>query len=147
MTNPPSAATRATTPTGMDLLRDPLLNKGTAFTERERDPLGLRGLLPAVVHTQEEQATRVMMHLRTLSDPLEKYVALNALHDRNEALFFRVVIDHIDEVMPIIYTPTVGSRVPEVRPGLPAPARAFSSASRTAAAWPRCCATGRTPRR
>jgi malate dehydrogenase (oxaloacetate-decarboxylating)(NADP+) len=94
--------------TGMDLLRDPLRNKGTAFTDAERDALGLRGLLPPVVLTQEQQASRVMMNLRLLADPLEKYVALNALHDRNEALFFRVVIDHIDEVMPIIYTPTVG---------------------------------------
>lgn len=94
--------------TGMDLLRDPLHNKGTAFTDAERDALGLRGLLPPVVLTQEQQAARVMMNLRLLADPLDKYVALNALHDRNEALFFRVVIDHIDEVMPIIYTPTVG---------------------------------------
>lgn len=94
--------------TGMALLRDPLRNKGTAFTREERDALGLRGLLPPHVLTQTEQATRVMNNLRKLSDPLEKYVALNALHDRNEALFFRVVIDHIDEVMPIIYTPTVG---------------------------------------
>src|SRR5918999_2972023 len=69
---------------------------------------GMRGLLPPRVHTQEEQASRFMMNLRRLSDPREQYVALNALHDRNEALFFRVVIDHIDEVMPIIYTPTVG---------------------------------------
>ena len=95
-------------PTGMDLLRDPLRNRGTAFTEAERDTLQLRGLLPPVVLTQEQQARRVMMNLRSLADPLDKYVALNALHDRNEALFFRVVIDHIDEVMPIIYTPTVG---------------------------------------
>jgi malate dehydrogenase (oxaloacetate-decarboxylating)(NADP+) len=95
-------------PRGMALLRDPLLNRGTAFTREERDALGLRGLLPPHVHTQTEQAARVMTNLRTLSDPLEKYVALNSLHDRNEALFFRVVIDHIDEVMPIIYTPTVG---------------------------------------
>jgi malate dehydrogenase (oxaloacetate-decarboxylating)(NADP+) len=95
-------------PTGLALLRDPLRNKGTAFTQEERDALGLRGLLPARVHTQDEQASRVMLNFRNLSDPLEKYVALNALHDRNEALFFRVVIDHIDEIMPIIYTPTVG---------------------------------------
>ncbi|MGZ5115871.1 MAG: oxaloacetate-decarboxylating malate dehydrogenase [Burkholderiales bacterium] len=95
-------------PTGMALLRDPLFNKGTAFTQQERDVLGLRGLLPPHVHTQQEQVDRVMFNLRKLSDPLEKHVALNSLHDRNEALFFRVVIDYIDEVMPIIYTPTVG---------------------------------------
>lgn len=105
MPKPTRAATKST---GMALLRDPLRNKGTAFTREERDALGLRGLLPPHVLTQTEQATRVMNNLRKLSDPLEKYVALNALHDRNETLFFRVVIDHIDEVMPIIYTPTVG---------------------------------------
>src|ERR1043166_2038026 len=95
-------------PTGFALLHDPLLNKGTAFTEKERDALGLRGLLPAHVLSQEEQVTRVLTNLRKLSDPLEKFVALNALHDRNESLYFRIVIDHIDEVMPIIYTPVVG---------------------------------------
>src|SRR3954469_14581747 len=95
-------------PRGMAVLRDPLLNKGTAFTENERDALGLRGLLPAHVLSLEEQATRVLTNLRTLPTDLEKYVALNALHDRNEALFFRVVCDNIDEIQPIIYTPTVG---------------------------------------
>ena len=95
-------------PRGTALLRDPLLNKGTAFTEAERDALGLRGLLPPHVHTQEEQAARFMTNLRKLTDPLDKFVALNALHDRNESLFFRVVIDNIDEIQPIIYTPTVG---------------------------------------
>ena len=95
-------------PRGTALLRDPLLNKGTAFTEAERDALGLRGLLPPHVHTQQEQAARFMTNLRKLTDPLEKFVALNALHDRNESLFFRVVIDNIDEIQPIIYTPTVG---------------------------------------
>jgi malate dehydrogenase (oxaloacetate-decarboxylating)(NADP+) len=100
--------TQSSLPRGLALLRDPLLNKGTAFTPEERDALGLRGLLPARVHTQDEQAARIMTNLRALSDPLEKYVALNALHDRNEALYFRIVIDHIDEVMPIIYTPVVG---------------------------------------
>jgi malate dehydrogenase (oxaloacetate-decarboxylating)(NADP+) len=85
-----------------------LHNKGSAFTETERDALGLRGLLPPHVHTQEEQAARVLQHLRGLSDPLEKFIALNALHDRNEALFFRVVCDNVDEIQPLIYTPTVG---------------------------------------
>jgi malate dehydrogenase (oxaloacetate-decarboxylating)(NADP+) len=93
---------------GMALLRDPLLNKGTAFTEQERDALGLRGLLPAHVLSMEAQAERVMTNLRSLPNDLEKYVALNALHDRNEALFFRIVCDNIDEIQPLIYTPTVG---------------------------------------
>src|SRR5208282_2692737 len=93
---------------GMALLRDPLLNKGTAFTEHERDALGLRGLLPAHVLSMDAQAKRVMTNLRRLPNDLDKYVALNALHDRNEALFFRVVSEHIDEIQPFIYTPTVG---------------------------------------
>ena len=95
-------------PRGIALLRDPLLNKGTAFTEQERDALGLRGLLPAHVLSMEAQAKRVMTNLRRLPNDLEKYVALNALHDRNEALFFRIVCDNIDEIQPLIYTPTVG---------------------------------------
>jgi len=95
-------------PRGIALLRDPALNKGTAFTERERDALGLRGLLPPHVLSQDEQVQRVLENLRRLPDDLDKYVALNALHDRNEALFFRVVCDNIDEMQPLIYTPTVG---------------------------------------
>src|SRR5664279_2391967 len=95
-------------PRGLALLRDPLLNKGTAFTEAERDALGLRGFLPAHVFTMQAQAERVLFNLRSLPNDLAKYVALNELHDRNEALFFRVVADNIDEIQPLIYTPTVG---------------------------------------
>src|ERR1700755_977315 len=98
----------AYSPHGLALLRDPLLNKGTGFTDEERDALGLRGFLPAAVLSMQAQAERVMTNLRTLPSDLEKYVALNALHDRNEALFFRVVCDNIDEIQPIIYTRTVG---------------------------------------
>ena len=93
---------------GVAVLRDPLLNKGTAFTLKERAALGLRGLLPPHVHTQEVQAQRYLAHLRDLPNPLEKFIDLNALHDRNEALFFRVVSENPDEIMPLIYTPTVG---------------------------------------
>jgi malate dehydrogenase (oxaloacetate-decarboxylating)(NADP+) len=93
---------------GMSLLRDPLLNKGTAFTEEERDALGLRGFLPAHVFSMKTQAERVLANLRSLPSDLAKYMALNELHDRNEALFFRVVCDNIDEIQPLIYTPTVG---------------------------------------
>jgi malate dehydrogenase (oxaloacetate-decarboxylating)(NADP+) len=103
-----ASSTDSETPHGMALLRDPLLNKGTAFTDQERDTLGLRGLLPAHVQTMKAQAERVLTNLRKLSNDLDKYVALNALHDRNEALFFRVVADNIDEIQPLIYTPTVG---------------------------------------
>src|SRR5215813_2192489 len=101
-------STPAYSPHGLALLRDPLLNKGTAFTNEERDALGLRGFLPAAVMSMQAQVERILTNLRTLPSDLEKYVALNSLHDRNEALFFRVVCDHIDEIQPLIYTPTVG---------------------------------------
>jgi len=93
---------------GFALLRDPAVNKGTAFSEAERDALGLRGLLPTQVITQEAQVERILENLRRQPDPLEKYVALEALHNRNEALFYRVIADYPDEMVPIIYTPTVG---------------------------------------
>jgi malate dehydrogenase (oxaloacetate-decarboxylating)(NADP+) len=103
------ASTRASDfPRGVDLLHDPLLNKGTAFTESEREALGLRGLLPPRAATMEEQIARVMSNLRAKPNDLEKYIYLTSLHDRNETLFYRVIVDHIDELMPIIYTPTVG---------------------------------------
>jgi malate dehydrogenase (oxaloacetate-decarboxylating)(NADP+) len=105
---PYSAAPQTDSLRGLALLRDPLLNKGTAFTEPERDALGLRGFLPATVLSMQAQVERVLTNLRSLPSDLEKYVALNSLHDRNEALFFRVVCDHIDEIQPLIYTPTVG---------------------------------------
>jgi len=93
---------------GLDVLRDPILNHGTGFTEEEREALGLRGLLPPHVHTQTEQAERFLLSFRKLTDPLDKFVALNALHDRNESLFFRILCDHIDEMQPLVYTPVVG---------------------------------------
>ena len=98
----------AAAPQGFAILHDPLLNKGTAFTEREREVLHLRGLLPPHISTQEEQVSRVLENIRRHADPLDKYVALTAVRDRNERLFFRVLMDHIDEMLPIIYTPTVG---------------------------------------
>ena len=95
-------------PRGTALLRDPTLNKGTAFTEQERDTLGLRGLLPPYICTMEDQVERVLQNFRRLRTPLSKYILLESLHDRNEALFFRVITENPDEMMPIIYTPTVG---------------------------------------
>jgi malate dehydrogenase (oxaloacetate-decarboxylating)(NADP+) len=93
---------------GLALLRDPALNKGTAFSDAERDRLGLRGLLPPHVCSQQEQIARVLENLRRKPSALEKYIDLNALHDRNETLFFRLLVDYPDEMMPIVYTPTVG---------------------------------------
>ena len=96
------------TPLGLERLRDPALNRGTGFTETERDKYNLHGFLPPHVHTQEEQAARMLTRLRKMTDPLEKFVALTALHDRNESLFFRMLCDNIDEMQPLVYTPTVG---------------------------------------
>ncbi len=95
-------------PTGIELLHNPILNQGTAFSHEERDLLGLCGLLPPRVNTQEKQAERVLVNFRKKPNDLEKYVHLIDLEDRNENLFYRVVIDNIEEMMPIIYTPTVG---------------------------------------
>jgi len=93
---------------GVDLLHEPLLNKGTAFTERERDALGLRGLLPPRITTQQEQLARVLETVRNKPTDLERYIYLVSLQERNENLFYRLMTDYIDEMMPLIYTPTVG---------------------------------------
>jgi malate dehydrogenase (oxaloacetate-decarboxylating)(NADP+) len=93
---------------GVDLLHDPLLNKGTAFTDAERDALGLRGLVPPYVNTQEQQLMRVYESYKRKADDLEKYIYLVSLQERNEALFYRLILEHLEEMMPIIYTPTVG---------------------------------------
>ena len=95
-------------PRGAALLRDPTLNKGTAFTDTEREALGLRGLLPPHVSTQATQVARVLENFHRLQTPLAKYILLESLLDRNEALFFRVIMENPDEMMPVIYTPTVG---------------------------------------
>ena len=95
-------------PRGLELLHDPLLNKGNAFTDEERDELGLRGLLPPHPAPMPEQVARVMSAYRAKTDEMEKFIYLTSLHDRNETLFYRVVVDNIEELMPIIYTPTVG---------------------------------------
>ena len=83
-------------PKGVELLRDPMLNKGTAFTQKERESLGLLGFLPSRVNSIESQVERVMDSIRRKSTDLEKYVYLTALQDRNKTLFYRVLIDHLD---------------------------------------------------
>ncbi|MCZ6585312.1 MAG: NAD-dependent malic enzyme, partial [Gammaproteobacteria bacterium] len=93
---------------GYDLIRDPMLNKGTAFSPRERSELGLLGLVPSAHSTIEEQAQRIYASLKEKPTALEKYVGLMSLQDRNEYLYYRVLCDHLEEFMPIIYTPTVG---------------------------------------
>ena len=100
--------TRQEIPRGIDLLHDPRYNKGTAFSEAERDALGIRGLLPHRVFTPEQQENRVLENYARKPNDLEKYILLMALQDRNETLFYRVLINNITEMMPIVYTPTVG---------------------------------------
>jgi malate dehydrogenase (oxaloacetate-decarboxylating) len=93
---------------GAALARDPILNKGTCFSLEERDELGLRGVVPPAVSTPLEQRTRVYNNFLRAGDDVGKYLFLNALRHRNETLFYRLVLDHLEEMMPIIYTPTVG---------------------------------------
>lgn len=100
-------------PRGVKLLHDPQRNKGTAFSESERSELGLRGLLPPRVLTQDLQAQRVINSLRAKATDLDRYIAITGLQDRNEMLFYRVVLDNLEELMPIIYTPTVGQACQE----------------------------------
>jgi malic enzyme len=85
-----------------------MYTKGTAFTLEERSAFGLEGLLPSAVGTLEQQARRMYASIARKDDPLEKYIGLAALQDRNEHLFYRVLVDHIEELLPIVYTPTVG---------------------------------------
>jgi malate dehydrogenase (oxaloacetate-decarboxylating)(NADP+) len=99
---------RVPLPRGNDLLQNSMLNKGTAFNFAEREALGLLGLLPAHVSTMDDQVGRVMEGVRRNSNGLGKYIAMMALYDRNRALFYRVLTDHLQELMPVIYTPTVG---------------------------------------
>jgi malic enzyme len=94
---------------GAGLLRDPLLNKGTAFSAEERQSLGLEGLLPFKSISQEQQAARIYEQLQAQPDALQKYLLLSALQNRNTHLFYRVLGDHLEELMPIVYTPTVGT--------------------------------------
>jgi malate dehydrogenase (oxaloacetate-decarboxylating) len=93
---------------GAAVTTDPILNKGTCFTLDERDALDLRGLMPPAVSAPAEQEARAYDNFRRAGDDVGKYLFLTALQDRNETLFYRLVLDHLDEMAPIIYTPTVG---------------------------------------
>lgn len=97
--------------TGQELLASPKLNKGCAFTEEERARLGLIGLLPHQVETLEQQAARMYMQYSEHKSNLSKNIYLNVLHDYNETLFYKLVSHHLEEMLPIVYTPTVGEAV------------------------------------
>lgn len=98
---------------GKALLVDPALTKSTAFTREEREQYGLRGLLPYDIANITKQKERVLGSMRCKSSAIEKYIFLNALLERNQRLFYRTMIDHIDEIMPLVYTPTVGEACKE----------------------------------
>jgi malic enzyme len=93
---------------GEGVLMDSFLNKGTAFTARERDELNILGLLPPAIFTIEQQLPRVYESFRAKQTPLEKFIYLASLHDRNETLYYRLIHERIDEMLPIVYTPVVG---------------------------------------
>ncbi|KAL7166366.1 hypothetical protein ACSBR2_037107 [Camellia fascicularis] len=97
-----------TVASGYTLLRDPHHNKGLAFSEKERDAHYIRGLLPPSILTQELQEKKVMQNLRSYDVPLHRYVAMMDLQERNERLFFKLLIDNVEELLPIVYTPVVG---------------------------------------
>jgi len=98
---------------GAALLKHPIYNKGTAFTREERRAFGLEGLLPDAVGTIEQQVRRMYASIVRKQDPLEQYVGLAALQERNETLFYRLLLDHLEEFLPIVYTPTVGQACQE----------------------------------
>jgi len=99
--------------TGRALLNDSRHTKSTAFTRDERERYGLRGLLPYNVADPQTQKTRVLANLRRKTSDIERYVMLNALLERNQTLFYRTLIDNIEELMPLVYTPTVGQACKE----------------------------------
>src|SRR5215469_13869241 len=90
-------------PRGADLLDTPLLNKGTAFTEGERTKFGLHGLLPPQVETLDEQVVRAYEAFQKKDNDLERHIYLRALQDTNEVLFYRLLLDHIEEMTPLVY--------------------------------------------
>ncbi len=103
----------STQPNNVDLLHNNSLNKSTAFTREEREALKIRGLLPYSVSNQDIQIQRIMENMKRKDSDIEKYILLSSLQDRNERLFFRLVVEHIEQIMPIIYTPTVGQACKE----------------------------------
>src|ERR1700749_4686328 len=104
---PTNQASRSGGSYGVEILEQPTLNKGTAFTEDERSRLGLVGLLPPVVESLDQQVARAYEAYKRKDDDLERHIYLRALQDTNEVLFYRLLLDHIEEMTPIVYTPVV----------------------------------------
>jgi len=99
---------------GVDCLHDPLFNKGTGFKHGERDRMKIRGLIPPRRLSMQSQISRVLQSIREEPSPIKKNIMLEDLHDRNETLYHRILVDYIEEMAPIIYTPTVGQACKEV---------------------------------
>ena len=98
---------------GADVTRNPLYNKGSAFSTGERDRLGIRGLVHPKITPMDLQIERVMKNFRNKGSDIDKYLFISELHNRNETLYHRVLIDYIEELAPIVYTPTVGQACQE----------------------------------
>jgi malate dehydrogenase (oxaloacetate-decarboxylating) len=96
---------------GREILERPLLNRGTAFTEEERKSLGLVGLLPPAVLTLKEQAKRAYAQYQEQQTDLHKNIYLTSLQDRNEVLFYKLLSEHLREMLPVVYDPTVGQAI------------------------------------
>jgi len=95
------------------VITDPLTNRGTAFTLEQRRELGLIGRLPSAVETLDEQARRAYTQLRSQSTDMARYIFLDQLHNRNEVLYYRLLVDHLQELLPVVYDPTVGDAIKE----------------------------------
>ncbi|STZ52191.1 Probable NAD-dependent malic enzyme 2 [Neisseria dentiae] len=98
-----------------DILKNPLTNRGTAFTQEERAKLGLTGRLPAAVETLDQQAARTYRQFSEYEKNIEKYIFLDQLHNRNEVLYYKLITDHLAEMLPIVYDPTVGEAIAVAR--------------------------------
>src|ERR1700751_5958431 len=106
-----TGGTRRRTPAEPAVLNDPLRNRGVAFTLAEREALGLTGRLPSGVLTFDEQARRAYRQLQAQRDDLAKNVYMEQLHDRNEVVYYKVLLDHLAELLPVVYDPTVGDAI------------------------------------
>jgi malate dehydrogenase (oxaloacetate-decarboxylating) len=134
-----------TTLRGHAVLADPRINKGTAFTPEERDALGLVGVLPHRVLSLEDQARRVYQQFRSRPTPLAKHLLLGELRDCNQVLFFRLLSDHLSELLPVIYTPTVGEAIQSDSHNYRPPRGVYISAENPAAIERSLLATGARP--
>jgi malate dehydrogenase (oxaloacetate-decarboxylating) len=105
------SVSKASAPAIPEVLEDPILDKGTAFTESERDSLGLTGRLPSAVLTLDQQAQRAYQQMLRQHDDLAKNVYMEQLHDRNEVLYYRVLADHLAELLPVVYDPVIGDAI------------------------------------